>query len=190
MIADSAVQLVQLRGASGRHRLAWLRDVLGRFARSRRGRLALTLGSGAVGVALAALAVRHFVQTSWPLSSGPPAVLVVAGLLLLCAYAFKAYGWQRLFAAGERPQPLALAAANGGASVMGVALPGRFDDAVRIAIVRRYPGCPAGVRTLCLSLVMLGLIDAVALAPLASTAAALGHATGVRAGLGLVAAAG
>jgi hypothetical protein len=51
-------------------------------------------------------------------------------------------------------------------------LPGRFDDAMRVAVVRRYPGCPAGVRALCLSLVMLGLIDSVALAPLAAVAAA------------------
>jgi len=160
-------------------------------ARSRSGRLALTAGSGALALALAVLAGRHFAETSWPLSQGQPGLLVATGLLFLLAYAFKAYGWRRLFAADERPQPLALAAANGGASVTGVALPGRFDDVVRIAIVRRYPGCPAGVRALCLSLVMLGLIDSAALAPLASVAAGLmGHGTGVRAGLGLVAAAG
>src|SRR5438093_837191 len=32
---------------------------------------------------------------------------------------------------------------------------------------RRAPGCPAGVRALALSLVMLGVIDSAALAPLA-----------------------
>jgi uncharacterized membrane protein YbhN (UPF0104 family) len=62
---------------------------------------------------------------------------------------------------------------------------------MRIAVVRRYPGCPAGVRVLCLSLVMLGLIDAVALAPLAFVAALFpGAGLGVRAALGLVALAG
>jgi hypothetical protein len=51
--------------------------------------------------------------------------------------------------------------------------------------------CPAGVRTLCLSLVMLGLIDSVALAPLALAAAVFpGAGMGVRAGLAMVAAAG
>jgi uncharacterized membrane protein YbhN (UPF0104 family) len=159
--------------------------------RSRSSRLALTGVSGALALALAFLAARHFAETSWPLSHGQPGLLIAAGLLFLLAYAFKAYGWRRLFARDERPPSLALAAANGGASVVGVALPGRFDDAVRIAIVRRYPGCPAGVRALCLSLVMLGLIDSAALAPLASVAAAFtGHATGMRAGLALVAAAG
>jgi len=86
---------------------------------------------------------------------------------------------------------LALAAGNGGAALIGVVLPGRFDDAMRVAVVRRYPGCPAGVRALCLSLVMLGLIDSVALAPLALAAALFpGPGTAMRAGLALVAAAG
>jgi uncharacterized membrane protein YbhN (UPF0104 family) len=164
---------------------------LGPLARSRRGRVALTAGSVALAIGLSFLAVRHFAVTGWPLAHGRPALLVGAGLLFLVAYAFKAYGWRRLFAVGERPQPLARAAANGGASVTGVALPGRFDDVVRIAIVRRYPSCPAGVRSLCLSLFMLGLIDSVALAPLAAVAAfSPGHSNGLRAGLALIAAAG
>jgi Lysylphosphatidylglycerol synthase TM region len=74
---------------------------------------------------------------------------------------------------------------------MGVVLPGRFDDAMRVAVVRRYPGCPAGVRSLCLSLVMLGLIDSVALAPLAFAAAfSPGAGWALRAALVVVAVAG
>ncbi len=68
-----------------------------------------------------------------------------AGLLLLLAQAPKAYGWGRLFPPNERHQTLALAAGNGGAAVIGIVLPGRFDDAMRVAVVRRYPGCPAGL---------------------------------------------
>jgi uncharacterized membrane protein YbhN (UPF0104 family) len=173
----------------GRYRV--LVGALWRLGRSRPGQWALAAGSGALVVALALLAARHFATTSWPLASGNPSVLVAAGLLLLLAQALKAYGWGRLFTRDERPKALALAAGNGGAALIGVALPGRFDDAMRIAVVRRYPGCPAGVRVLCLSLVMLGLIDSVALAPLAFTAALFpGAGMGVRAGLALVAAAG
>jgi len=158
---------------------------------SRRSQWTLAVGSGAVVIVLALLAVRHFATTSWPLSSGHPALLVTAGLLLLFAQAFKACGWGRLFTAEERPKPLALAAGNGGAALIGVVLPGRFDDAMRVAVVRRYRPCPAGVRALCLSLVMLGLIDSVALAPLALAAAVFGGAgNGVRAGLAVVAVAG
>lgn len=172
-----------------RYRL--LVGALWRLGRSRRGQWVLATGSGAVVVVLALLAARHFASTSWPLASGDPGLLVAAGLLLLVAQALKAYGWGRLFVAKERPKALALAAGNGGAALIGVVLPGRFDDAMRVAVVRRYPGCPAGVRVLCLSLVMLGLIDAVALAPLAFVAALFpGAGTGVRLGLGLVALAG
>jgi uncharacterized membrane protein YbhN (UPF0104 family) len=151
----------------------------------------LAAGSGALVLALALLAARHFATTSWPLTSGNPALLVAAGLLLLLAQALKAYGWGRLFTPEERPKVLALAAGNGGAALIGVVLPGRFDDAMRVAVVRRYPGCPAGVRALCLSLLMLGLIDSVALAPLAFAAAVFpGAGMGMRVGLAVVAFAG
>jgi uncharacterized membrane protein YbhN (UPF0104 family) len=162
-----------------------------RLGRTRRGRWAVAAGWAAFAIVLAALAARHFATTSWPLSHGHPGVLVAAGLLLLLAQGLKAYGWARLFAPDERPKPLALAAGNGGAALIGVVLPGRFDDAMRVAVVRRYPGCPAGVRALCLSLVMLGLIDSVALAPLAFAALASQSAgIGVRAGLAVVGLAG
>ena len=162
-----------------------------RLARSRRARFALGAVWGVAGIAVGGLAVRHYSHTPWPLAHAHPGLLVAAGTLTLVGYAFKAYGWGRLFPASERPRPLALAAANGAAAVGGVALPGRFDDAIRIAVVRRYPGCPAGVRSLCLSLVMLGLIDSAALAPLALVAAVLpSGAIGLRAGLGVVALAG
>jgi len=162
-----------------------------RLRHSRRGRWAFTIASGLFVIVLALLAVRHFTTTSWPFSGGNPSLLVGAGLLLLLAHTLKAFGWRRLFAPGERPNPLALAAGNGGAAVVGVVLPGRFDDAMRIAVVRRSPGCPAGVRALCLSLVMLGLIDSAALAPLALAGAVFpGAGIGVRIGLAVVAAAG
>lgn len=112
-------------------------------------------------------------------------------MLLLVGYALKVLAWRRLFVVEERPHPLALVAANAGASILGLVLPGRLADVLRVAIVRRSPSCPAGVRSLCLSLVMLGLIDSAALAPFALVAAAVpGHTVGMRAGLALVAGSG
>jgi Lysylphosphatidylglycerol synthase TM region len=184
-VAVSAAPIV----LEGRYRL--LVGALVRLRRSRRGRWAAGVTYGVLAVALAALAARHFATSSWPLSRGNPSLLVASGLLLLLAQALKAFGWARLFTPKERPTPLALAAGNGGAAVVGVVLPGRFDDAARIAVVRRYPGCPAGVRALALSLVMLGLIDSAALAPLAFVGAVLpGAGLGVRAGLVVVTAGG
>jgi uncharacterized membrane protein YbhN (UPF0104 family) len=185
VIAANAAPIV----LESRYRL--LAAALVRLHRSQWGRWPVALGSGAVVTVLALLVARHFATTSWPLSRGHPGSLVAAGLLLLFAHALKAYGWGRLFASDERPKALALAAGNGGAALVGVVLPGRFDDAMRVAVVRRHRPCPAGVRTLCLSLVMLGLIDSVALAPLALVAAvSAGAGNGVRAGLAVVAVAG
>jgi hypothetical protein len=151
----------------------------------------IAVGSGILALAVAFLAARPFVGTSLPLSNGSPTLLVAVSLLLLVAYGLKVLAWRRLFAAEERPHPLALVTANAGASILGLVLPGRLADLLRVAIVRRSPGCPAGVRSLCLSLVMLGLIDSVALALFALAAAALpGQTVGMRAGLALVAGSG
>jgi uncharacterized membrane protein YbhN (UPF0104 family) len=184
---------MELRVELGRERSGPLTTLNGivHIVRSRNGRLVLTAGAGILALGLIFLALHRFAETSWPLSRGNPGLLVAAGALALLGYALKAYGWRQLFATHERPTPLALVAANGGASVTALALPGRFDDIVRIAIVRRFRNCPAGVRTLCLSLFMLGLIDSAALAPLAFAAAVLpGHSLGVRLGLAFLAAVG
>src|SRR3989440_3169614 len=148
-IAVSAAPVV----LEGRYRL--LLRALWQLRHSRRTRWGFGLGSLAVMLVLAFLAVRHFATTSWPLSHGRPGLLVAAGLLLLLAQALKAFGWARLFRNRERPSPLALVAGDGGGALIGVGLPGRFARAVRRRVVRRYPGCPAGLRAISLSLVML-----------------------------------
>lgn len=137
------------------------------------------------------LAVTNFRDMGWPFAQADPILIAAAALLFLAAYGFKAYGWGRLFPARDRPEALALAAAGGGASVMGLALPGRFDEVVRVLIVRRSPGCRTGVGAICFSIFTLGLIDNVALAPLAAASAAFpGSSAPVRAGFAVVAAGG
>ena len=107
------------------------------------------------------------------------------------AYAAKAFGWKRLFARDVRPSAPALAAATGAATVTGVALPGRFDDVVRITVVRRFHTSKAGFGAICLSIVLVGFLDSAALTPLASVAAGLTDLSAwPRAGLALVAFAG
>jgi hypothetical protein len=159
-------------------------------ARSRR-RLALNAASLLTAAFVVALVARHVALHGFPLARANPQLAAAAGVLFLLAYALKAFGWQRLFITHERPRSLTLAAASGAACVGGAALPGRVDDAIRIAVVRRFSGGQAGVSTLCLSLFMLGLVDTVALAPFASAAAATGGVPmPLRIGLAVVAAAG
>lgn len=153
-------------------------------------RFLLNGGLGVVLLGVSIVGARHFLQNGWPLRQANPWLVAVAGVLFLAAYAFKAWGWQRLFKAEERPVAGALAFATGAACVGGVALPGRLDDAVRIACVKRYPGTRAGIGTIGLSLVVLALLDNAALAPLASVAAADAASWTTRIGFMLVAVAG
>ena len=160
------------------------------YCRSPRGRLIVNLASGLLAVSVAVLTARHFAETGWPLAHADLRLLAAATGFFLLAYLFKAYGWHRLFAATDRPNAMALAAAGGAATVGGAALPGRFDDVVRVAVVRRYSGVQC-IPTVCFSLFRLGLIDAAALMPLASSAAATSDSSvGVRAAMGVVALAG
>jgi uncharacterized membrane protein YbhN (UPF0104 family) len=162
-----------------------------RLAKSRRVRIGINAVFITVALMAAVLTGLHFAHAGWPLAGADPLLVVAAGILFLFAYAFKAWGWQRLFKAEERPEALTLAAAGGAASVGGVALPGRFDEVIRIAVVRKLPGKrTAGLGAICLTLIILGLLDSAALAPMASVAAAASHSAGVKVGFALVAAAG
>lgn len=161
------------------------------FVRSTRGKWTLNGISVALALLVSFLAARHFAESGWPLAHADVPLMAAAGVLFLLAYAFKAYGWHRLFSPADRPRPLTLATACGAASVSGAALPGRFDDVVRVAIVRRSNCSESGVATVCFSLFMLGLIDTAALMPLAWAAAASPEtAVGVRVAMSIVAAAG
>ena len=161
------------------------------IARSRKTRIAFNAVSAAIATVVGVLLIQHFRTEGWPLSGAKVYGVIVASVLFLLGYALKALGWRRLFAPSERPASMALAAAGGAASVTGIALPGRFDELVRVAVVRRYPGSCAGVGGVCLSLLLLGLIDSAALAPLAALSAGVIGTTGLfRAGLFVVAGAG
>jgi len=142
-------------------------------------------------LAFTAVVAHHFASSGWPLRRANEWLVALAALILLGAYAAKAWGWQRLFRSAERPAVLTLAAAGGAASVGGIALPGRFDEAIRLAVVRRCRRRRASVGAVALSLFLLGLLDSAALTPLASVAAAVAHVDGwLEAGLVVVAVAG
>jgi Lysylphosphatidylglycerol synthase TM region len=144
-----------------------------------------------VALVVAGLAARHFASTGWPLHDANLWLVALAALIFLASYAAKAWGWQRLFRLDQRPAMLTLAAAGGAASVGGIALPGRFDEVLRMAVVRRCRRRRASIRAVALSLFLLGLLDSVALTPFASVAAALGSVGGwLQAGMIVVAAAG
>jgi uncharacterized membrane protein YbhN (UPF0104 family) len=159
--------------------------------RSKLAKRILSVASALFGLGATALTIRHFTTSGWPMHHANGWLVLLAGELFLIAYGVKAWGWHYLFAQGRRPRVLTLAAAGGAASVGGVALPGRFDEVIRIAVVRRCRGCKASLGAVGLSIVLLGLLDSAALTPLASVAAAVSApSTAFQLGLAVVAAAG
>ena len=162
-----------------------------RVFRTRRARIAFNVVSAVIAIGVGLLTARHFVANGWPLDHANVLGVLAAGALFLAAFGFKAWGWHRLFRHDQRPGVLGLAAAGGAATVTGLALPGRADEVVRVSVVRRFPGKRVGVGSICLSLVLLGLIDNAALTPLAAVTAGVGAPSGwERAGLIVVAVAG
>src|SRR5439155_1088571 len=76
-------------------------------------------------------------------------------------------------------------------SVGGIALPGRCDEVIRVAVVRRCRRRTASFGAVALSLFVLGLIDSAAMTPLAAVALAAVHLGGwMQLGLAVVVAAG
>ncbi len=151
------------------------------------------LNSGFVLVALAvtALVARHFAHSGWPLHRANLWLVSLAAVIFLGAYAAKAWGWQRLFRTEQRPAVLTLAAAGGAASVGGIALPGRCDEVIRVAVVRRCRRRTASFGAVALSIFLLGLIDSAAMSPLAAVALSIEHVGGwFQAGLAVVVVAG
>ncbi len=144
-----------------------------------------------VALVVAALVARHFARSGWPLHRANLWLVGLAAVVMLGAYAAKAWGWQRLFRLEHRPAVLTLAAAGGAASVGGIALPGRCDELIRVAVVRRCRRRRASIGAVALSLFLLGLLDSAALTPLASVALGVSRVDGwLRAGLFVIAAAG
>jgi uncharacterized membrane protein YbhN (UPF0104 family) len=160
------------------------------IARSKTARRTFNVLSVLVAVAATFFTVRHFMRSGWPIHNANVWLVTLATGLFLLSYAFKAWGWQRLFRC-DRPRVLTLAAAGGAATVGGVAFPGRIDDLIRIAVVRRCPRAKASFGAVGLSLFVLGLLDTAALTPLASVAAIISSTSLLfRIALGIVAFAG
>jgi len=144
-----------------------------------------------VALAVSALVVRHFAHSGWPIRHANLWLVALAGVAMLAAFAAKAWGWQYLFRSGQRPAVLTLAAAGGAASVGGIALPGRCDEVIRVAVVRRCRRHRASIGAVALSLFVLGLLDSAAMTPLASVALGIADLGGwLEAGFVVVAVAG
>src|SRR6266700_1654489 len=143
-------------------------------ASRRRSRVRLIVGFAFVAVTMAACALlgKRFTHTSWPLQRAHMNLVGGAVACYFASYVFRALGWQKLFPASARPDRARCLAACGAAAASGVVLPLRLDYLVKISTLRRLGGVRLGLDTVGLSIVTLGLVDAVAMLPMAVAALA------------------
>jgi lysylphosphatidylglycerol synthase-like protein len=126
----------------------------------------------ALTVGACVVLARRLTGTSWPLHRAHMGLVGGACVLYFASYVFRALGWQKLFPHEARPGRATCLAACGAAAASGVVLPFRLDYLVKIGTLRRMRGVKLGLEAIALSIVSLGLVDAVAFLPLSISATA------------------
>lgn len=138
--------------------------------RRRQLRRSVTIVVCAIGVVVAVLVARRITSTNWPLEGARIDLALAAGAAYLSSFVFRALGWQQLFPRASRPDRSRCLAACGAAAASGVVLPFRLDYVVKVTTLRRLGGVTVGLEAIALSILSLGLVDAVAMLPLAIAA--------------------
>jgi hypothetical protein len=116
------------------------------------------------------LVARYLSDASWPLEGAHVVLVFLAGGAYLASFGFRAFGWHQLFPSRERPDGARCLAACGASAASGVVLPFRLDYVVKISTLRRLGGVRLGLGTIAVSIVALGMVDAVTMLPLALAA--------------------
>jgi hypothetical protein len=137
-----------------------------------RGRFVAGLAFVLLTVAAAILVGRRLTHASWPLDHAEPALAAAAALSYLASYLFRARGWHRLFPPDECPDQARCLASVGAAAASGAVLPFRLDYLVKVGMLRKLGGIRVGFEAIVLSIVSLGMIDAIAMLPLSISATA------------------
>jgi uncharacterized membrane protein YbhN (UPF0104 family) len=93
------------------------------------------------------------------------------------SFVVRARGWHRLFPREHRPGQIRCLASVGAAAASGAVLPFRLDYLVKIGTLRKLGGVRIGLEAIALSIISLGMIDAVAMLPLSISATATSTAS-------------
>jgi hypothetical protein len=123
-------------------------------------------------LATCVLVARRLTNTSWPLQHAEAGLVALCGAAYLASFGFRALGWQQFFPSRQRPDRARCLASCGAAAASGAVLPFRLDYLVKITVLRRLRGVRLDLDTIVLSIVTLGMVDAVVLLPLAIAAIA------------------
>jgi hypothetical protein len=138
----------------------------------RRLRLLAAAAFALLTVGASFLVARRLTHSSWPLDHAEPLLVSAAALAYLVSLVFRARAWHRLFPADERPDQGRCLASVGAGAASGAVLPFRLDYLVKVGMLQRLGGIRVGLSAIALSIVSLGMIDAIAMLPLSISATA------------------
>src|SRR5579862_9098337 len=118
------------------------------------------------------LLARRLTGASWPLAHARMLLVAVAVVCYFVSFVVRARGWRRLFPPEERPDQSRCLASVGAAAASGIVLPFRLDYLIKVGTLRRLGGVRIGLEAVALSIISLGMVDAVAMLPLSISATA------------------
>jgi uncharacterized membrane protein YbhN (UPF0104 family) len=141
-----------------------------------RGRIVAGVSFAAVTLLACALLGRRLTDSSWPLAHARMPFVIAAALCYFVSFVVRARGWRRLFPRDECPDQARCLASVGAAAASGVVLPFRLDYLVKVGTLRRLGGIRVSLEAIALSIVSLGMVDAIAMLPLSVSATATSSA--------------
>lgn len=124
----------------------------------------------AVTVTACVLVGQRLTGSSWPLAHASAVYVVFAALCYFASFILRARGWHRLFPCEQQPDQARCLASVGAAAASGAVLPFRLDYLIKIGTLRRLRGVRIGLEAIALSIISLGMVDAVAMLPLSVSA--------------------
>jgi hypothetical protein len=119
---------------------------------------------------------RQLTSSSWPLAHARMLLVATAGSCYFLSFVARARGWRRLFPHEQCPDQARCLASVGAAAASGVVLPFRLDYLIKIGTLRRLGGIRISLEAIALSIISLGMVDAVAMLPLSISASATSSA--------------
>lgn len=131
----------------------------------------------AITVAACALVGRRLTNSSWPLSHARALLVAGAVTCYFVSFVVRARGWHRLFPSEQQPDQARCLASVGAAAASGAVLPFRLDYLVKVGTLRKLAGIRIGFEAIALSIISLGMVDAVAMLPLSISATATSSAS-------------
>jgi hypothetical protein len=149
-----------------------LANVLGAAHRWRPPRFVTGGAFALLTVAASVLLARRLTHASWPLDGVEPFLAAAAASAYLLSFVFRARAWRRLFPPDECPDHAGCLASVGAAAATGAVLPFRLDYLIKVGVLRKLGGVRVGLEAIVLSIVSLGMIDAIAMLPLSISATA------------------